>query len=86
MRRHPVVVFRAGASSRRASLVGGPDIWEVVQGVIGGDVAAEKRIERAVKLFGLRRDQVEAVLAYYAEHTDEIDAQMQANFDAAEEA
>lgn len=86
MRRHPLVAFRDGASGRRASLVGGGDIWEVVSAVVGGDVPASKRVARAVEVFGLRREQVEAALAYYAEYTDEIDAQIEANRTTAEEA
>lgn len=86
MRRHPLTVFSPGPSGRRASLVGGPDVWEVVAGVIGGDVAPSKRVQRAVDLFGLRPEQVEAALAYYAEFTDEVDAQIEANRAAADEA
>ena len=37
-------------------------------------------------LFGLRREHVDAALAYYAEHTDEIAAEIAANEAAAEEA
>ena len=65
---------------------GGPDIWEVVEGLVGGDVAPGERVTRAVELFGLRREQVEAALAYYAEFTEEIDAQVDANRRAADEA
>lgn len=86
MRRHPLVVFRAGPAGRRAGLVGGPDVWEVVAGMVGGDVAPSKRVERAIDVFGLRPEQVEAALAYYAEFTDEIDSQIEANRTAAEEA
>lgn len=86
MRRHPLVVFRSGSTGRRASLVGGPDVWEVVAGVVGGDVPVSERIRRAVDLFGLRPAQVEAALAYYAEFTDEIDDRIEANRSAAEEA
>lgn len=86
MRRHPLVVFRDGPSGRRARVVGGGDVWEVVSGVVGGDVPATKRVARAVEVFGLRREQVEAALAYYAEYTDEIDAQIEANKATAEEA
>lgn len=86
MRRHPLVGFRDGPTGRRAGLVGGPDIWEVVAGMVGGDVPADGRIERAVELYGLRTQQVEAALAYYAEFTDEIDAEIASNADAASEA
>jgi hypothetical protein len=86
MRRHPLVVFRSGPAGRRAGIVGGPDVWEVVEGVVGGDVAPSKRVQRAVDVFGQRPEQVDAALAYYAEFTDEIDAQIEANRAAAEEA
>jgi hypothetical protein len=85
-RRHPLVGFRDGPTGRRAVLIGGPDVWEVVGGVVGGDVPGEQRVDRAVEVFGLRRDQIEAALAYYAEFTDEIDAEIAANVAAAEEA
>lgn len=40
----------------------------------------------AIDLFGLRPEQVEAALAYYAEFTEEIDAQIEANRAAADKA
>lgn len=86
MRRHPLVGFRDGPAGRRAWLVGAPDVWEVIGAVIGGDVAPEQRIERAVDLFGLRRELVEAALAYYSEFTEEIDAELEDNRSAAEKA
>ena len=85
-RRHPLVSFRDGPAGRRAHVGGGPDIWEVIEGLVGGDVPPGKRISRAVEVFGLRREQVEAALAYYAEFTEEVDAQIDANRRAAEEA
>jgi hypothetical protein len=30
MERHPDILFRSGPAGRRAALVGGPDVWEVV--------------------------------------------------------
>jgi len=85
-RRHPLVSFRDGPAGRRAHLVGGPDVWEVVEGLIGGDVPVAERITRAVEVFGLPSQLVEAALAYYAEFTKEIDGQVGVNRKAAEEA
>ena len=31
MHEHPGVMFREGPSGRRACLVGGPDVWEVIE-------------------------------------------------------
>ncbi|HET6793338.1 MAG TPA: hypothetical protein VFH45_02780 [Acidimicrobiales bacterium] len=86
MRRHPGVVFRGGPSGRRAGLVDGPDVWEVIEGVLGADLRAADRLERAGEVFGLRRDQVETALSYYAEYTGEVDELITANAAAAAEA
>lgn len=86
MRRHPMITFRPGASGRRAALRGGPDVWEVVGGIVGGDVSPPERVDRAVRLFGLTRAEVDAVLSYYADFTDEIDAEIATNLAAADEA
>ncbi len=83
-RRHPLVVFRDGPTGRRAGLAGGPDVWEVVGGIVGGDVLAGERVGRALDVFGLRPDQVQAALGYYAEFADEIDAEIAANVAAAD--
>jgi hypothetical protein len=86
IRHHPLLVFRDGAAGRRAGLSGGPDIWEIIGGLIGGDVAPPDRIDRAVELFGLSPQQVSAALDYYAGYTAEIDAEIAANLAIADEA
>ena len=85
-RRHPHIVFRNGPSGRRAALAGGPDIWEVVDGVVGGDIPVAERVDRAVELFGWSRVHVDSALAYYAEYSDEIDREIDANRVAVDEA
>jgi len=85
-RRHPLVVFRDGPTGRRSGLVGGPDLWEVVAGIVGGDVPVAEREGRAVAVFALSPTQVQAVLTYYAEFTEEIDAEIAANGAAADDA
>lgn len=49
MRRHTGVVFRDGATARRAALAGGPDIWEVIGGLVGGGVPVDNEIRTAVE-------------------------------------
>jgi len=85
-RRHPMIGFRDGAAGRRAWLFGGPDVWEVIGGLIGGDVPPQDRVKRSVELLGLRRELIEAALAYYAEFTEEIDAELEDNRRSADEA
>jgi hypothetical protein len=86
VRRHPMVGFRDGPAGRRAWLVGGPDVWELIEGLIGADVPVSERVSRAVELFSMGREQVEAALDYYAEFTSEIDELIEANRRDAEEA
>lgn len=85
-RRHPLIAFRSGAAGRRAAIVGGPDVWEVIAGIVGGDVPAERRIERAVEVFDWPRPHIEAALAYYTEFTEEIDTEIESNGSAAADA
>jgi hypothetical protein len=84
-RRHPIIAFRDGASGRRPGLIGGPDVWEVIAGLVNGDVPPEDRIIRAAEHLGLSRQQIEAVLDYYADFTAETDEEIAENVAAADE-
>ena len=70
MERHPGIVFRSGPAGRRAGLMSGPDVWEVVRAAVGDEKARENVAEKT----GLTPQQVGVVLRYYAEYRDEIDA------------
>ncbi|MDA8287844.1 MAG: CopG family transcriptional regulator [Actinomycetota bacterium] len=85
-RRHPLVSFRDGAAGRRVARIGGSDIWEVVGGIVGGDVPVTERVRRAIKLFGLTNAQVDAVPGDSAEFADEVDDEIAANERVAKEA
>jgi hypothetical protein len=86
LRRHALIVFRDGVTGRRAGLVGGPEVWEVIAGLVGSEIPSAKRTERAVEVFGLSREQVSASLDYYAAFPEEIDAAIAFNATVAEEA
>ena len=85
LRRHPLIVFRDGASGRRAGLIDAPDIWEIIGGIVGGDVPVGARVDRAVSIFGLAPARVIAALDYYATFPEEINGAIAANVAAAEE-
>lgn len=76
MEAHPAVVFREGASGRRPVLIGGPEIADVIGAIVDGDVPVDQRRSRAATLLGLTEALVDAALAYYAEYTDEVDADL----------
>ena len=73
MEQHPGIVFRPGPGGRRAGLVGGPDVWEVVRACLGHDVADAATRETIGRQTGLTVAQVLAALRYYAEYTGEIE-------------
>ena len=73
---HPLITFRDGPAGRRAGLVGGPDIWEVVMWV--EDLAEEPDpVALLARESAVTRAQIEAALRYRAAYPDEIDARIE---------
>lgn len=70
---HPMVIFRPGPGGRRPVLIGGPEVADVIGAIVGGDVPADERRQRAAELLGTSLALVDAAMAYYADFTDEID-------------
>ncbi len=79
MEEHPGVIFRDGPAGRRACLIGGPDVWEIIRSVKSSR-AAEPDLARSelVKLVednsGLPGRLVSLALTYWAAYPQEIDA------------
>jgi hypothetical protein len=82
MLKHSGIVFRDGPSGRRAALVAGPDVWEVVGGLRGAD--GEAALDEAAEDLGLSRAQVDAALRYYGEYGQEIDERIRRNAEEAD--
>jgi hypothetical protein len=79
---HPGIVFRDGPAGRRASLLMGPDVWEVVGGLRGAD--GEAQLDEAAEDLGLSRAQVDVALRYYGEYAEEIDERIRRNAEEAD--
>jgi len=86
MEAHPSIVFREGPSGRRAILVGGPEVADVIGAIVNGDVPGGQRRTRAADLLAVTEASVDAATAYYADHTAEIDAQVATKARVADEA
>jgi len=69
---HPLVGFRSDrVGRRRAALVGSRlYVWQVVQTIHAGDGSPAD----AAEYLGLTNAQIAAVVAYYADYRDEVDA------------
>ncbi|MDQ6617257.1 MAG: hypothetical protein M3083_21565 [Actinomycetota bacterium] len=78
MHEHPLIVFRDGPAGRRARLVAGPDVWEVVAAVesarkVEAALGGEEIVALIADTSGLASQQVRAALAYWADYQSEID-------------
>jgi hypothetical protein len=86
---HPGVVFRPGPTGRRAALLGGPDVWEVIaalNAVRDEDPDAERAsiLSELGKVTGLTAAQVGVALRYYSAYPEEIDERIVFNSEVAD--
>jgi hypothetical protein len=73
----PGVVFRSGPAGRRAGLIGGPDVWEVVRDVRAAEEAgAGDPVAHVTASTDLGDAQIGLALAYAAAYPAEIDARI----------
>ncbi len=85
-RDYPGIVYRDGATGRRAALAMGPDVWEIVSALrytAGGD---ERRVATLAAQFDLHPRHIRTAIDFAATHRVVIDAQVVANDAAAEAA
>jgi hypothetical protein len=83
MNEHPGVVFRPGPTGRRAGLVGGPDVWEVVRAVKSArgtepGLAEDDLLALIAENTGILVRLIRAAVRYWASYPDEIDAEIAA--------
>ena len=76
---HPLVVFRDGPAGRRARLVAGPDVWEIVRAVRGAraaepDLSADEIVSLVEETSGVPEHLVKAAVDYWADYPDDVDA------------
>ncbi len=84
---HPGITFREGSTGRRAGLIGGPDIWEVVRAVRSARAAEPELAEHALLSMvadnsGLPLRLLRTALRYWAAYPDDVDAEITAADDA----
>lgn len=79
MDEHPGVMFREGPMGRRATLVGGPDVWEVIRALRSAR-AAERELAPAELLAlveentGVPRRLLSTAVAYWGTYPEEVEA------------
>lgn len=86
MDEHAGIAFRGGPTGRRAALVGGPDVWEVMQTVKSGKARGDAAVAATADLLDLQESQVRIAVRYYAAYPDEIDERIKRNVEEADAA
>lgn len=76
---HPQIVFRDGPAGRRAGLIGGPEVAEVVGALRSVPEKGNARVTALAGRLGLSESMVRAAIRYYSEYPEEIDAWIAAN-------
>lgn len=77
----PGVVYRPGPTGRRAGLVGGPDVWEVIRDLRGWPSQGMKRIAEDLDH---SESMVRLAADFYSAFPEEVDARIEANEQAVE--
>lgn len=76
---HPGVIFRDGPAGRRATIIAGPDVWEVIRAIkdvreTDASATGEEALAVVQDSTGLSRRIMDIAVGYYADYPDEVDA------------
>lgn len=83
---HPGVVYRDGATGRRAALALGPDVWEVIIATRHARGTEEAKLRDAAMQLDLSEAEVRLAVDFAAAYPAEIDDRIMRNEVAAERA
>jgi hypothetical protein len=91
MEAHPGIFFREGPAGRRAVLVGGPDVWEVIRAVKSvranePGLSADEVVELVAQDSGVPARLLRVAIDYWAAYPDEIDEWIKAADEAERDA
>lgn len=78
------IVYRDGPTGRRAALVGGPDVWEIVRAVSEAKGRGETRLRAAANAHDLSLARARLAVEFYAAFPNEINKRIEADERAAE--
>jgi hypothetical protein len=78
-REHPLITFKDGPAGRRARVVGGPDVWEIIGAVRSvrtaePDLAGDEALAVVAETSGVPTPFLRAALAYWGDDPEEVDA------------
>jgi len=76
---HPLITFKDGPAGRRARVVGGPDVWEIIGAVRSvresdPSLAGDEVLAVVAETAGVPRAFIGAALDYWGDYPAEVDA------------
>jgi hypothetical protein len=77
--RHPGIFFRDGAAGRRAVVIGGPDVWEVIAAARSAPEHGQQLVSALGERTGSPVEKIRAAIRYYGEFPEEVDRFIAAN-------
>jgi hypothetical protein len=83
--RPPGIVFRDGPAGRRAVVIGGPDVWEVVAAARAAPERGEELVRALAARIGTSVERVRTAVGYCGEFPEEINGFIAANEREAEQ-
>src|ERR1700746_3786450 len=83
--RHPGIIFRDGPAGRRAVVIGGPDVWEVIAAARSASERGEELVRALAERIGVPVERIRIAVSYYGEYPDEVDRFIAANDQEAEQ-
>ena len=83
--RHPGIIFRDGPAGRRAVVIGGPDVWEVIAAARSASERGEELVRALGERIGVPVEKIRIAVSYYGEYPDEVDRFIAANEQEAEQ-
>jgi hypothetical protein len=85
IRRFPGIVYRDGPTGRRAAVVGGPDVWEIIRALKQTPGKDERRVRTLADELGLSTTQIRLAIDFYGVNPAEVDDRIAADDLAAEQ-
>lgn len=82
-RNFPGIVYRNGPAGRRAALIAGPDVWEIVRAIRFASGRGDQRLRRVAEESGVPIQQVRLVVDFYSAYPDDVDERIEADLEAA---
>lgn len=79
MDEHPGILFREGPTGRRATVVGGPDVWEIIRAVKAArgaepELSDDDLLSMLEDNTGVPRRMIDTALDYWGTYPEDVDA------------